>query len=651
MTVWRQKMVDISNNQTVEFLREIVPFNELPQDVLKDLAGRIEIQRFPKDSLILNQDGPPCEYLYIIQKGAVKKTVQEEGVDVLLDLSTEGDFFGSASLIKGTGPAFSVQTYEDTACYLLTKKTFDQLMQQHVGFHEYFAVRVSKLAHRLKKAQTGIFASSGMSDTVVFRSEGYLFSVRAGELIKRKPVTCPPYHETKSVAKLMAREGIGSVVVVDAREKPLGIVTKTDMTYRVLASGKSGAEPIRMVMSAPIVSVAPEEPCFNVLLKMAGFDCHHVCVVVGKMLVGVISQHDLLALQGADPLAIVNDIERQTTVEGLAQSVETMDRMVERLLKAGVSTKEATTFISECNDRLTRRIIALAEEAMVEEGLGPPPVPYCWLALGSEGRKEQTLRTDQDNAIIFADPEATKEDAVKTYFLNLAERVVFGLDCCGFPLCKGEFMANNPRWCQSETIWKGYFSRWINQASPKDLRNCTVFFDFRPLVGASELAEQLRAFLNNEILRSRAFLRHLATNALYNGPPLGFLRTLVVEKTGEHKDQLNLKMSGLVPVVDALRVFALSKQINATNTLQRLELVRSQQLLSNEMAADIREAFGLILFLRMNEHLRQKEKNLEPNDYINPKVLPKLQKKSLIEAFHVIRDLQGELKAHFPETL
>jgi CBS domain-containing protein len=283
--------------------------------------------------------------------------------------------------------------------------------------------------------------------------------------------------------------------------------------------------------------------------------------------------------------------------------------------------------------------------------LGPPPGPYCWLALGSEGRKEQTLRTDQDNAIIFADPESTKEDTVKAYFLNLAERVASGLDRCGFPLCKGEIMASNPRWCQSETMWKGCFSQWINQASPEDLRNCTVFFDFRSLVGASELAEQLRAFLNNEILRSRAFLRHLATNARYNGPPLGFLRTLVVEKIGEHKDQLNLKMSGLVPVVDALRVFALSKQINATNTLQRLELVRSRQLLSNEMAADIREAFGLILFLRMNEHLRQKEKNLEPNDYINPKVLPKLQKKSLIEAFHVIRDLQGELKAHFPETL
>jgi CBS domain-containing protein len=486
---------------------------------------------------------------------------------------------------------------------------------------------------------------------VVFRSEGYLFSVTAGELIKRKPVTCSPYHDITRVAKLMAQEGIGAAVVVDAQNQPLGIVTKTDMTNKVLGLGKSGAEPVRTVMSAPVVSVAPEEPCFNALLKMASSNCHHVCVVVGRMLLGVISQHDLMALQGADPLAIISAIERQTTVEGLAHSVETMDRMVERLLKAGVSTKEATTFISECNDRLTRRIIALAEEAMVEEGKGTPPVPYCWLALGSEGRNEQTLRTDQDNAIIFADPESGGDHDVTDFFLDLASRVVTGLERCGFPLCTGEIMATNPRWCQSETVWRGYFSQWINQASPEDLRNCTIFFDFRPLAGATGLAEKLRAFLNGEILKNRGFLRHLATNALFNGPPLGFLRTLVVEKKGVHKDKLNLKMSGLVPVVDALRVFALSAQIDATNTLQRLESARSKKLLTDEMAADIQEAFGFIMLLRINQHLSQKNQKVEPSDYVNPKALSKLQKKSLIEAFHVIRDLQGELEGQFPESL
>jgi CBS domain-containing protein len=644
-------MTPIADNKTVDFLREVVPFNDLPRDVLQNLPRQILVKSFPKGTLILQQDGTPCEHLYIIRKGAVEKTVQRDGKKVLFDYRAEGEFFGSASLIKGTGSAFTVRTHEDTVCYLIPKQVFDTIMQNHEGFHEYFALRISKLAYRLKKAQAGVFAPPSGADTVVFRSEGYLFSVTAGELIKRKPVTCSPYHEITSVAKLMAQEGIGAAVVVDAQKQPLGIVTKTDMTKKVLAFGKSGAEPVRTVMSAPVVSVAPEEPCFNALLKMASANCHHVCVVVGRMLLGVISQHDLMALQGADPLAIISAIESEKTVEGLAQSVETMDRVVERLLKAGVSTKDATTFISECNDRLTRRIISLTEKAMVEEGLGPPPVPYCWLALGSEGRNEQTLRTDQDNAIIFADPELGREEGVTTYFLNLANRVVSGLERCGFPLCKGDIMASNPRWCQSETAWRDCFSQWINQASPEDLRNCTIFFDFRPLAGATVLADQLRVFLNGEIMRNRGFLRHLATNALFNGPPLGFLRTLVVERKGVHKDKLNLKMSGLVPVVDALRVFALSEQGDATNTLQRLELARSRQLLSEEMASDIREAFGFIMLLRINQHLSQKGKDVDPSDYVNPKALSKLQKKSLIEAFHVIRDLQGELEGRFPESL
>ncbi|MDY6952394.1 MAG: putative nucleotidyltransferase substrate binding domain-containing protein, partial [Thermodesulfobacteriota bacterium] len=291
------------------------------------------------------------------------------------------------------------------------------------------------------------------------------------------------------------------------------------------------------------------------------------------------------------------------------------------------------------------------EESLKIEGLGEPPVPYCWLALGSEGRKEQTLRTDQDNAIIYSDPESGAEKSVHDYFLRLASGVVFGLERCGFPLCKGGIMANNPKWCQPERTWKGYFSRWINKASPEDLRNCTIFFDFRALAGTAALAQRLRTFLNEDIELNRAFLRHLTTNALYNGPPLGFLRALVVEKTGDHKDELNLKMRGLVPLVDAIRVLALSAQISATNTLHRLELIKKKGLLSEDLAEDTKEAFNFIMFLRLHHHMAQKEQDLEPSDYIDPRALPKLQGKSLIESFHVIRDLQGEVKARFPESL
>jgi CBS domain-containing protein len=374
-------------------------------------------------------------------------------------------------------------------------------------------------------------------------------------------------------------------------------------------------------------------------------------VVEKDVLKGIISQHDLVMLQGSSPLAVINDIHEQTSVDGLVDLIQIMDRTVKSLLVSGVSAKDIVAFISECNDHLTERIIALTEKSLREEGLGDPPVDYCWLALGSEGRREQTLRTDQDNAIIYYDPEPGTEKQVNDYFLTLAERVVSGLERCGFPLCKGGIMASNPKWCQPETTWQRYFATWINKASPEDLLNCTIFFDFRPLTGSFHLAQRLRSFLNKHVQSSLAFLRHLATNALLIGPPLGFFRTLVVEKAGVHKNELNLKTSGLVPVVDAIRVLSLSQQSSVTNTLNRLELASRQKLISKEMAENVEEAYNFVMMLRINNHHVQKEMNLEPSNYVDPKRLSKLQQKTLIESFHVIRDLQGEVGSRFPESI
>jgi CBS domain-containing protein len=635
----------------IEHLREIMPFNELPQSVLKSVAESISSQRFSRGRIILEQDGPPCSSLYVIKQGAVEKSISEGGVDVIHEYRTEGDFFGSASLINRTGPAFTVKALEDTECYLIPQDVFDGLMQNHVGFHEHFAIRVSKLAYRLKKVQTGIFAPETRSDTVVFRSEGYLFNVTTGEVMKHMPVTASPDQKIVDVAEMMAKKGVGSVVIVDSENHPLGIVTIRDMTSRVLAKGVSDSLPISKVMTSPVIFVEPEVPCFSALLVMARHNCHHICVAEKGKLKGIVSQHDLVMLQGSSPLAVINDINERRTVDGLVDLIQIMDRTVNGLLVSGVSAKDIVAFISECNDHLTARIIEITEASLLEEGFGEPPVEYCWLALGSEGRREQTLRTDQDNAIIYYDPESGTEKEVHGYFLTLAERVVSGLERCGFPLCKGGIMASNPKWCQPETTWQRYFAGWINKASSEDLLKCTIFFDFRPLYGSFHLAQRLRSFLNNNIQNSLAFLRHLATNALFNGPPLGFFRTLVVEKSGVHKNELNLKMSGLVPVVDAMRVLSLSQQSSTTNTLNRLELASRNNLISKDMAENIKEAYSFIMLLRINNHMVQKEMNLAPSNYIDPNRLSKLQQKSLIEAFHIIRDLQGEIESMFPESI
>jgi CBS domain-containing protein len=287
------------------------------------------------------------------------------------------------------------------------------------------------------------------------------------------------------------------------------------------------------------------------------------------------------------------------------------------------------------------------------------------MALGSEGRKEQTLRTDQDNAIIFTNVPNESVERIQKWFLAFAERVVDGLERCGFPRCKGGIMASNPDWCQSEKSWERTFRSWIVDPEPRSLRMASIFFDYREIYAEADHLEKLHTYLRAAMEDNRLFLRYLARNSLYNKPPLGFLRQFVVHKDGEHKNKLNLKLSGLTPIVDAARVMALDQGVEATgfrarlheesphglvtNTLDRLEEVARRGLIKQDMAADLREAFSFITILRITHHLEARARGEVPDNFVNPASLNSLQRKMLKESFGVITKLQ-ELLEHRYQT-
>ena len=226
-----------------------------------------------------------------------------------------------------------------------------------------------------------------------------------------------------------------------------------------------------------------------------------------------------------------------------------------------------------------------------------------------------------------------------------------GLERCGFPRCQGEVMANNPAWCQTEQKWRETFLAWVGQPSPETLRLASIFFDYRGLYAEADFVEGLEQILARALEGNRLFLRHLAANALYNRPPLGFLRQFVVEKDGEHKDQLNLKMSGLAPIVDAARVMALDQQISATNTFERLDQVAGRGLLKPGLAADLREAYSFITLLRISRHLEERAAGNQPTNFLDPQTLNSLQRKMLKESFQVISKLQDLLENRYQTRL
>jgi len=296
------------------------------------------------------------------------------------------------------------------------------------------------------------------------------------------------------------------------------------------------------------------------------------------------------------------------------------------------------------NDQILERLLTL-----LEDELGPPPMDYCWLLFGSEGRREQTFKTDQDNAIIYADPvDDEQKKTAHDYFTIFARKAIDHLVNCGYPLCPGEIMATNPKWCQPASVWKGYFTDWIETPEPQKLLHVTIFFDFRAGFGKVSLADELRRHLSELSIRQEIYLFHLARECMSSRAPLSFFKSFIVEKNGEHKNTLDLKRQGLTPFVNFARVLALKFGVKETNTLSRLHVLAEEGHISEELWASAREAYEMQMQLRLIHQLAQLEEGILPDNHIAPAQLSDLEKRMLKEAFEVIERLHGVLKALFP---
>ncbi|MEW6047854.1 MAG: DUF294 nucleotidyltransferase-like domain-containing protein, partial [Bacillota bacterium] len=318
------------------------------------------------------------------------------------------------------------------------------------------------------------------------------------------------------------------------------------------------------------------------------------------------------------------------------------------LVDAGVSAIDLARIAAELNDALVRRVLALTEARLAEEGYGEPPVPYCWLALGSEGRREQTLRTDQDNALVYVTDSLVPPWGAEVYFKRLAERTVQGLVRCGVPPCPAGVMASNPKWCQPVDVWREYFSRWVRESSVQDLLLASIFFDFRPVWGESRLAHQLRRHLGEQIASWRAFLRLLAWSAVYWVPPLGVFGRIVTPRWGPARGMIDLKPQGMLPLVGSVRVHALDLGLPHTNTLDRIrEASAADGRLAPGEVEELTAAYETITRLRLRSQLADLRAGRAPSGPMPLHALNRADRAALREAFAAIRRLQDDLRSRF----
>ena len=599
--------------QVEAFLARYPPFDALPPEELRRVARSVQIQFFPAGSTILRRSGEPAGFLYVVRTGAVE--LVEDGR--VLDLLLEGEVFGHPSLLSGLEPTSSFRAHEDTLCYLIDREVAEGVLGRPSGL----AFLSASLRRRMERAAE----ARGLPG-----ADPRLAPV--GGLVRRPPVTCGPGTTVREAAELMTRERVSSLLVVGGPGP--GIVTDRDLRSRVLAAGRDPGTPVAEVMTTPVVTVPAEATAEEVLLAMLEHGVHHFPVTdAAGGVVGVVSDTDLLGLERTDPFAVRSAIERAPDRERLIAEAGRLPAVVRGLVEADVDPVHVGHAVAIAIDTLTRRLLELA----IDE-LGDPPGPWAWLALGSQARHEQALATDQDHGLAYEPGGADLEEADR-YFAALAERVTEGLEAAGIPRCRGGVLATNPAWRRTAAGWEAELRGWMADPGVEGRVFTSIALDYRRVAGPLDVAGRLDAAIR-EAPRHPGFLRRLALTAVELRPPTGFLRDLVVEHRGVHAGTFAVKDSGITPITNLARAYAVSAGTVGNRTLARLEVAVESGRIDEELGAGLREAFRLLWRVRLEHHARLIGRGAQPDDHVDPAEIGPIARRGLKEAFRTIERAQ-----------
>lgn len=621
---------------TMEFLRKYPPFNQMEAPHLAYLVENCELRFYAEGDCIIAPDDGVVEHFYIVKQGRVhgqRPHTAKRGTETTFEV-TVGECFPMAALMGERATRTAHLAAEDTFCLLLSKPAFVKLVSSSDVFRDFAMRGVSSLLDLVnQQAQMRAVESLG---------EQYSLETAIGELARHHPVSCAPALPLREAVGLMHAENVGSIVIVDDEQHPLGIFTLRDLR-RVIGSQQGDLDqPISAFMTQEPFHLPPDATAFDAAIAMTERHIAHVCVVKNGLLCGVISERDLFSLQRVDLVHLAQTIRHADRVESLVLIRSRIKQLVDNMLAHGASSTQITHIITLLNDHTVSRVIELAIEQ-----LGDPGIKFTWLCFGSEGRREQTLHTDQDNGMLFEASDAAEAALIRGRLLPLAERINRDLDTCGFTLCKGNIMASNPELCLSRQEWGRRFSSFIREATPENLLSSTIFFDLRAVWGPEDGCEQLRRDLLEEIADNRLFQRMMAENALRHRPPVGRFRDFVVTRKGDGKATLDLKVQGLTPFVDGARLLALSNGIDACNTLDRLHQLAEKGIIEEKDGAAYEEAYHFIQQTRMQHHQQQARDGASYSNRLDPDTLNALDRRILRESFRQAQRLQASLALRY----
>lgn len=614
----------------IDFLRRYPPFDALPVEALALAAANIEVSYFKAGSHILSF-GQQVDAWYVLRSGAVE--VYRRNGDLYNRLSA-GGYFGQFGLLRESSVRFPVTALEDTLAWLIPAPVFHQLFAQYEAFADIVEVEDrTRLRHTVARTEDANELLTSSIDT----------------LIGRQPVTIETSGTVREAAITMSTEGVSSLLVMHPgvpegamgnAARMAGMLTDRDLRTRVVAKGLSVDTPVSEIMTPELIYGEHHQMVFEAMLTMMRHNVHHLPVLRQGQPIGVISQSDILRYESQNSLFVVSRIFHANSVAELSALSGEVRACFRRIVREDANSKMIGSAMAVIGRSFTQRLLELAEQQ-----LGPPPVPYCFLALGSMARQEQLIVTDQDNALVLDNSfDPLRHDG---WFLELATFVSDGLAACGYRYCNGGIMATNAKWRQPLAVWERYFADWIGKPTPQTLLDSAIFFDLDGVWGNTEWAEHLNQSITQQTRHNARFLACMARNALLRTPPLGFFKGFVMEPSGQHSRSINMKRRGTAPLADLIRVHALAIGSRARNSFERLQEIIEADILPHGRGQDLRDALEFISMVRIRHQALDLDAERQPDNNIEPENLSDFERKNLKDAFQILSNAQKFLKYRY----
>ncbi|WP_035671017.1 DUF294 nucleotidyltransferase-like domain-containing protein [Flavobacterium sp. 83] len=633
-------MKNTISHRVADFLKNFPPFNFLHQKDIETLSEQISIVYKEKDSVIFAENEETHNCFYVVHKGAV--TLRNSQENDILDRCDEGDIFGLRPLIANENYQMEARTYEESILYAVPISIFKPYALQNRAVGNFL---IESFASNTRTPYSKSYSGKLYGETIGNETLDFDKNLLDIQPVKysKKLITCYSTTTAKEIAQIMTKKNVGAILVIEDKF-PIGIITDKDLRNKIVTGEFPITTTADLIMTSPVITYPKKMTITQAQMAMMKSNISHLCLTkdgtANSKAIGILSKHDLMVELGNNPAVLIKAVKRAKKAKQIKPIRASIMQLLQGYLDQNIPMTLTSKIITELNDVCIKQVIEIALKKMKT----PPPVKFAWLALGSQGRSEQLLHTDQDNALVYEDvPEELKE-ATKSYFLALATHVNKGLFEIGYDYCPAEMMASNPKWCLSLGEWESLVYHWITNPGKNEVLLSFIFFDYSLSYGDRELVNNLSDFIFENIKANPVFYIHLVSGALQSPSPTGFFRQLLVEQDGAHKDFFDIKRRALMPLTDAARVLILSHSVKSiSNTPERFEKLAELEPHNRELYLACSYSYKALLKFRTKQGLLHHDSG----QFIALEALSKLEKIKLKRTFKTIKELQELITIRF----